>query len=302
MLFAGTTASAAIPQTVNQSGADVNGWASAIWGTPALVASGGNAYVTTNTFFVRTPNNSTPAAFGGQSLQIDTGGTLYLKHNGGAAAVNLLMNGGNITFHGGTASSPSPLSGTIQVLADSRVTTDQSGSNSRDIWLQSPITGSAMLTVAMVNATNSLWISGNNSAYSGNWTNTSGFLQIVSGTANALGSGGVILVNANNSLLINSTNTLVINNPISGLGSVTKQNTNTVTLGGTDPRQQQDVRRSEHSCAEHDLAARANDLGPILREKLDARGAAVLDDDAGDGDTALHAEALRPRASMQERL
>src|SRR6266850_2771229 len=205
-LFAGRAAAAVIVQTVNQSGADINGWASAIWGTPAAVANSSNDYETTNTFFVRTPNNSTPAAFAGKSLTIDSGGTLYLKHNGGAAAVNLVLNGGTITFHGGTTATPSPLSGTIQVLADSRINSDQGSPNNRDIWLQSPISGSANITVAMNIVTNGVFLSGSNSAYSGNWTNSGGFVQILSGTTNALGSGSVILVNANNLLTINSTN------------------------------------------------------------------------------------------------
>src|SRR5712671_4263313 len=112
ILAAGTAPGAVITQTVNQAGADANGWASAIWGTPAAVANSSNDYLTPATFFVRTPNNSTPAAFAGKSLTIDPGGTLYLKHNGGAAAVNLVLNGGTITFHGGTTATPSPLSGT----------------------------------------------------------------------------------------------------------------------------------------------------------------------------------------------
>src|SRR5258706_6692942 len=233
-LFAGRAAAAVIVQTVNQSGADVIGWASAIWGTPAAVANNSNDYETTNTFFVRTPNNSAPAAFAGKSLTIDSGGTLYLNHNGGAATVNLVMNGGTITFHGGTVVTPSPLAGTIQVLADSRINSDQGLPNNRDIWLQSPISGSANMTVVMNIATNGVFLSGSNSAYSGNWTNSGGFIQIMSGSTNALGSGSVILVNANNSLILNSTNNFAINNGISGLGSVAKQNTNTVTLNGSN--------------------------------------------------------------------
>lgn len=235
VLFASPTASALIVQTVNQTAADANGWSSAIWGTPAVVATSGNGYETTNTFAVRTPNNATPAAFVGQSLQIDNGGILYLKHSGAAAAtVNLVMNGGAITFHGPVNVGPSSLTGAIQVTADSKLNSDQTSPNNRDIWLQSPISGSANLTVAMVIATNAVILSGSNSAYSGNWTNSSGFIQVVSGTTNAFGSGKVILVNANNSLVFNSTNNLVVNNLISGAGTVTKQNTNTIFFGANN--------------------------------------------------------------------
>jgi autotransporter-associated beta strand protein len=84
----------------------------------------------------------------------------------------------------------------------------------------------------MNSTTNSLILSGNNSAYSGNWTNagTFGNIEILSGTTNALGSGSVTLVNAADYLEFNSTNDLVINNLIGGLGSVVKQNTGSVTL------------------------------------------------------------------------
>jgi len=235
VLFAGVPARAVdITQSVTQSGAAASGWSAAIWGSPAVIALPTTNYITPSGLFVRTPNNSTPAAFAGASLRIDPGGTLYLKHSSGAAGVNLVMNGGVIMFHGGTAATASPLSGTLQVLASSTVNSDQSAPNDRSIWLQSAISGSANLTVAMVIATNSVMLSGSNAAFAGNWTNTTGYIQIVSGTTNALGSGSVILVNASTSLTVNSTNNLVINNTINGLGSFVKLNTNAVTLGGNN--------------------------------------------------------------------
>jgi fibronectin-binding autotransporter adhesin len=237
LLFASMTSAAVIVQTVNQTGADANGWASAIWGTPAAVANNSNSYETTNTFAVRTPNNATPAAFAGTSLTIDTGGILYLKHTGGAASVNLIMNGGKIIYHGGPTTANSPLAGTLQVIADSTITTDQtSAGNNRDIWLQSALSGSANLTVTMIIVTNAVILSGNNSAYSGNWTNTSGFIQIANGATNALGSGTVILTGSGTTaLVLNSTNNFVISNTISGPGYIVKLNTNMVTLSGNNP-------------------------------------------------------------------
>jgi autotransporter-associated beta strand protein len=216
-------------------------WTVAIWGSPtAAVATTGNNYETTNTLYVRTPNNLNPAAFAGNSLQIDSGGTLYLKNggetSGSAATVNLLLNGGTIDFHGGFAANGAAVAGTLQVLADSVITTDQTGASAGDIWLQSTLSGSGDLTVNMNSTTNSVILSGNNSAYDGNWTNASTFgnIKIVGGTANAFGSGSVTLVNAGSWLVFNSTNNLTVNNMISGLGSVVKQNTNTVTLNGNN--------------------------------------------------------------------
>ena len=244
ILFAGSSASAQnILQTVTE-GAGID-WTAASWGTPAAVANNTHNYETPNSSFtVRTPNKNLTGLYStnfvGLSLQIDPGGIFYLKHGGNATnacVVNLVMNGGAITYHGGFAPVPAPLAGTIQVIADSTINTDQTGANSADIWLLSSISGSSNLTVNMNSTTNGVVLFGNNAAYMGNWTNagtsTSTFIKIMSGTTNALGSGSVNLVNAN-PLIINSTNNMVISNTISGLGSVVKQNTNTVALSGNN--------------------------------------------------------------------
>jgi fibronectin-binding autotransporter adhesin len=121
------------------------------------------------------------------------------------------------------------------VLADSTITTDQTGANAADIWLLSPISGSGNLTVNMLApGTNNLVLFGNNSAYSGNWSNANGGLIIEGGTTNALGSGSVTLQVGDAFLGFNSTNNLVISNSIFGDGSVIKWNTNTVNLSGND--------------------------------------------------------------------
>jgi autotransporter-associated beta strand protein len=223
-----------INQTVSQSGASATGWSAAIWGTPAAAPLATTNYITPGTYFVRTPNNATPGAFAGASLRIDSGGTLWLKHSGAnAATANLVMNGGVIQFHGGTVNNVnSILAGTMQVLGNTTFSSDQAAGTACGIWVQSPLTGSSNITVNMSPAGYGLLLSGANAAFSGNWTNSGGFIQIVSGTTNALGSGTVTLVNASNYLHLNSTNDLAVNNSIAGLGYLLKVNTNQVTLGG----------------------------------------------------------------------
>ena len=227
---------ATIVQTVNQSGADANGWASAIWGTPAAIANGANDYLTTNGFFVRTPNNNTPAAFVGISLTVSNG-TLYLKHNNGVANVNLTLNGGTITYHGGPGGSNSPIAGAIQVLTApvapaSTISSDQTGTANIPIWILSPISGTGNLTVNVL-SNGVVALLGTNSNFSGNWTNTSGTIVVGNGSLNALGS-GLLSLNFSTStfLRFDSTNNLVITNSIIGLGNVVKMNSNTVTLNG----------------------------------------------------------------------
>ena len=234
-----------ILQTVNQQTANQpvspGDWTVAIWGgPPAAAATSSNNYETPGTFYVRTPNSTTPAAFAGASLQIDSGGTLYLKNggqtSGNAATVNLLLNGGDIMFHGGFGVNGPAVSGTIQVLSNSVIDTDQAPPNNGDIWLQSAVSGGGNLTVNMNSTTNSVILSGNNSAYNGNWTNASTFgsIKIINGTTNALGSGGVTLVNTGSGLVLNSTDNLVVNGSINGAGSVIQENTDTVTLNGAN--------------------------------------------------------------------
>src|ERR1700722_6877397 len=90
ILVAGFARAATVVQTVTQSGADANGWASAIWGTPAAIALSTNDYLSPSGFFVPTPNNNNPAAFAGATLTISNG-TFYLKNNNVAAIVNLTL-------------------------------------------------------------------------------------------------------------------------------------------------------------------------------------------------------------------
>jgi fibronectin-binding autotransporter adhesin len=242
ILFAAATLPAAnILQTVTEgAGTD---WTVASWGSGPSVATGGNTYETPNSSFtVRTPNKNLTGLystnFAGNSLQIDTGGILYLKHAGNAtnsANANLILNGGTVTFHGGFAyPAVCPIGGTLQVLAASTFNSDQSGAGANnDIWLLSPISGSGNLTVNMLApGTNNVVLFGTNSAYSGNWTNANGGLEVASGTTNALGSGVVTLQVAAASLIFNSTNNLAVGNSIYGKGSIIKWNTNTVTLNG----------------------------------------------------------------------
>jgi len=239
ILFIGASAQATVIfQTVNQTGADANGWASAIWGTPAAVALSTNDYVTPGTFAVRTPNNTAPAAFVGHSLTISNG-IYYLKHNNGLANANVVFSGGTMTYHGGPGGTNVPIGGTLQVLVDpvlatSTINSDQAGTT-RDIWIFSTMSGSGNLTVNMQAATNAVVLLGTNSAYSGNWTNILGAIRIQGGATNALGSGAVTLVgNGSSSLVFNSTNKMVISNSISGPGFIVKLNTNTVTLAGSN--------------------------------------------------------------------
>jgi autotransporter-associated beta strand protein len=140
-----------------------------------------------------------------------------------------------MNFHGGFAPNGPAVAGTLQVTADSVITTDQTGANAADIWLESSLSGTNNLTVNMLApGTNNVILFGTNTDYSGNWSNANGGLIIEGGTTNGLGSGSVILQVADAYLGFNSTNNQVVGNGIYGNGSVIKRNTNTVTLNGSN--------------------------------------------------------------------
>ncbi|MGN6555919.1 MAG: beta strand repeat-containing protein [Verrucomicrobiota bacterium] len=237
ILSAGLTARAVdINQTVTQTSGQ--NWAvTASWGTPAAVPLPGTNYITPNTFSVRTPDQSAPSTFPGDKLTINSGGTLQIKNGNGAASANLVLNGGSIKHNTGNGNGStltnSPIAGTLLVAADSLIGAF-GGGGTKSIWVQSAVSGTGNLKIDMLFTTNVLSLSGNNSGYSGNWTNLTGRMEIWSGTTAPLGSGSVTLVNPDNSLTFNSTNDLVINNVISGLGFVRKQNSGTVVLGANN--------------------------------------------------------------------
>lgn len=241
ILFAGATAPAAILQTITQQTLNQpvapGDWTVAIWGSSPAVATAGNDYEVPSGFYLRTPNSTTPTAFAGNSVTIDSGGFLMLKNSAntdaGAAVANVILNGGTIYFNGGGGGTNATIGGTLQVATSSTI---QEGVIAPPVNLKviSAISGSGNLNLYQANAGYAIFISGNNSSFSGNWINTGvGNLQVVGGTTNPFGSGQV-LVGTNTTLIFNSTNDLAINNLIWGTGSVVKNNTNTVTLNDTN--------------------------------------------------------------------
>ena len=222
-------------QTINTASQTGSNWVLAVWGSPAGLPVSANTYETPNGFGLRTENQTAPQTFPGNSLQIDTGGILYLKHGNGVATANLVLAGGAIDFHGTGSGTNSPIGGTLQVTANSLFESDQTGSANLSIWVMSPISGSGSLSVNADDASHGVFLFGTNSAYSGNWTNVTGIIEVMSGSSNALGSGSVTLNFGTSTFLVfNSAGSMVISNSISGLGNVIQENSGEVTLAGTN--------------------------------------------------------------------
>lgn len=237
MLTEPAARAAVITQSINNTNATNNtNWNDAIWGTPASKPVAGNTYVMPSGWTLRTPflsANSSALMFAGDS--VTNAGILAIKHGNFPAAVNMTLTSGSSIQHSQGPTSPattnSALAGTLAVVGNAAISAPN-GAGPRHVWLQSALSGSGDLTVSLF--TNVLFLSGNASAYAGNWTVNGGRVEIWSGTASPLGSGTVALVGATNTLTFNSTNNLVLNNEISGTGAVIKRNSGSVTLGGNN--------------------------------------------------------------------
>lgn len=224
---------AVITQTINNTNAVNNtNWNGALWGTPAASPTAGNVYVTPAGWTLRTPfvsTNWSALTFAGDSLT--NAGILLIKHGNWPAVANLTLLSGASIQHGQGPTSPattnSPLAGTLTVAGNATISAPN-GAGPRHVWLQTTLHGSGGLTVSLF--TNVLFLSGNASAYSGNWTVNGGRLEVWSGIASPLGSGNVTLVGTTNSLTFNSADNLLVNNEIGGNGSVIKRNSGEVLL------------------------------------------------------------------------
>jgi fibronectin-binding autotransporter adhesin len=209
------------------------GWNDAYWGgPPGSVPYATNEYIIPASLSARTPGNTTPAAFLGASLEIRAAGTLSLKHGNNPALVNLILAGGSLTQSQGPGGTTNcPMSGTINVISNSTIAAG-TGAGPRHILITSTLSGTGNLTVNML--TNVLYLAGNASGYSGNWTVTGGRMEVWSGTANPFGSGSVTLNDLTNTLTFNSATEIPVPNLISGFGSVIKLGSGQVTLSGAN--------------------------------------------------------------------
>lgn len=225
-----------ITQTVNQNTTTgtAPGWNLAIWGTPAATPTPGNAYLIPSGFTLRTPNYTTNSMFSGDLLISTNGGSIAFKHSTGTATVHLVIGPGSLSHAGGAGSGvipPSPLAGTIQAIGN----INYSGSASttpqpRHLLLLSTLTGAGNFIIGNC-YTSSVYLANSGTAYTGNWTNNGGRLEIVGGNS-PLGSGVVHLSNPTNTLTLNSYEDMVFSNLVTGEGGLVKNHTNAVFLRG----------------------------------------------------------------------
>lgn len=220
-----------ITQTVSQASVNAAGWAAPVWGPTPSAAAPGNDYLVPSGMTLRTPNNSAPAAFAGDHLII-SGGTLAIKHSGGAANANIIFNSGSLGHYGGSGSTgvpPSPFSGTLEINGNLNYNATATGTpQPRHLSLLSTLTGAGNFIIGGC-YTSSVYLACSGAAYTGNWTNNGGRLEIIGGTV-PLGSGIVHLSYPTNTLTINVGTDMVFTNRVTGDGTLVKLNTNTLTF------------------------------------------------------------------------
>ncbi|MDR2981254.1 MAG: hypothetical protein LBV12_03300 [Puniceicoccales bacterium] len=151
--------------------------------------------------------------------------------SGSTFAANVNLNGGTLSFAGGTSTN---YSGNLVVNSASSINKTNSGATITFL-ISGNISGTGNLSINSGDGA-PIVISGNNSGYSGNWTIGSGHALHVGGSAvidkansvaSATGNLGSGSVANNGELVINRTGTLVTNNLISGTGTLENRSGNT---------------------------------------------------------------------------
>ena len=191
----------------------------------------------TNDYFtgantLRTPHNASGnVTFDGNSLSIDSNGSLLQKgvDQSSVTIAVLKLNGG--TIRNGWGSTTQTIYGSIRVTANSILDPDNS---TRYTVLAAPLSGSGNLRLISSEGPGGVvQLSGTNDAFTGNWavssTNT---LQVgIGGASGSLGSGNVT---NGGRLIFNRSDVLTVGNRISGAGTLIMNGAGTLTLAGTN--------------------------------------------------------------------
>ena len=259
------------PDTVADVVSDATGlWSTATnWSDDLAPASGKHYAVSTGNTIDSSPNSGTSATFAGDSIAVESGGTLRLAHtsSGGTTTQSLDLNG-VILRNGSGLQSYNTAAGNVWrnlnspvVIAPGtatiRIQSDSGSAYSNGLRLNSGIfgTGNVNLTGSLQGQTGErrfLYMALPNVAYSGNWnvagdntTDNARRLFLVTEAANSLGTGFVTLntraqlrnsaIGGLDSLwgvtLTTATSTLQLSQPWNGPGAKLDVQAGTVDLG-----------------------------------------------------------------------
>jgi uncharacterized delta-60 repeat protein len=149
------------------------------WNTAAAPASGNN-YVT-GAFTLKTATGSGNQTFAGDSLTIDSGGSLSIQGSGTITANNLSLNGGSIT--NGLGSGVATLQGSGMTVAAN--STLDGGGSGKTLLIQSAMGGSAGLTIQSSGSTGGVVQFTAANTYTGATAISTGATLNLSGAGNA---------------------------------------------------------------------------------------------------------------------
>lgn len=166
----------------------------------------GNDYFTSN-LVLRTPEVTNNFTFQGDSLTINSGGTLATKTTGTLTINNLVLAGGTLSHFASPGVGITTIAGNgISVTANSSIATGGAGQSQRTWVINSPLSGTGNLTFSgdLSSATANIRrvdLAGNNAGYTGAMTINQDVTVRAFGT-NALGGGTATLtINPNNAQL-----------------------------------------------------------------------------------------------------
>jgi len=235
---------AALYTTSTNAGAGDDWTTIAAGWTSGAGATAGNDYESLSGALVRSPRSSGPTVtFPGNSLKIDTGSAMRFKTGDVGTTTTFVFNNGGFILNGGQGQAGdainSVVSGSVHVIAASSLTTSGPGgvldtpghaaADTRTFSFTANVDGTGMLTLmngktTIANPTGNglpdFSFTGNNSSFSGGFTDVGGWLQVAGITS--LGSGNVTITgfDGSNQAIFNSTIDLVSN------GTLTLSNIN----------------------------------------------------------------------------
>ncbi len=184
--------------------------------------TGGIAIPLVNSTGSATHDTLTSGPFGTGTLTLE-GGTLRPAAGSTVTIGNAVTLAGNFTFGTGDSSQNIIFTGPLALTGDRTLTFTNSNT-----FFDGVLSGGFGFTKA---GTSTLTLRADNT-YTGTTTISAGTLNVGGGgAAGSLGSGNVV---NNGSLVVNRTGVLVLNQAISGSGSLTKQGSGTLVLGGNN--------------------------------------------------------------------
>lgn len=151
---------AEISMTGNDPGGSSSFNSAGKWSNGQMPTSG-NTYATA--YLLRTPESESSFTFAGDRLTLSPGGNFGIKSSGVLTVANFVLNGGAVSF--GIQRTTPAFAGGLTVAAPSPIVITDPGQ--RWLNIQSPLSGTADLTLYVSDAEKRVFLTGGNTAFTG---------------------------------------------------------------------------------------------------------------------------------------